>query len=233
MAIYRVCGTEISPPYRNTRPNWFSKFNCFKYFVESFYKYADIYVIWDGEKNRLFDYIKGFYPDCLNIISINYKSNAKSMLECYALAESLKQKYENVYFSEDDWLYLENAGKILTEGFNFSVFNNHLLCLYDRPHGYRMPQGDTTFGQDYIFYTGTTHFRSTESCMYSFGLKMLTFLELKDDLIKFCNNPTGAIDREMFREFAGKGRRLFNPIPGQATHCVDIDLPLDWNKYTI
>lgn len=225
IAIFRAFRGECFPPYRQTRPNWFSKYDCFYSFYKSFKHVADIHVVWDGETNFLVDYIRQFN---VKITFIDKKSNAQSMMACYELLEQNLKNYEYVYFSEDDWMYLKDAGRILLEGFQFPVFKDHFLTLYDRPHGYLRPHDDITFGDDYIFRTKTSHWRSAESCMYTWGMNTSLFEKVKEDLYCFCLNPSGAVDRKMFRHFYQKNIRLFNPIPGQATHCVDVDLPLDW-----
>lgn len=226
LAIYRAFQGETYPPFRGTRPGWFSKFDCFRSFYLAFHRVADIAVVWDGDENILSEYIKTYPLKSFN--QINEKNNGQSMMACYKLLEEQKNNYKFVYFSEDDWMYLNTAGQILTEG--ASLANSHFVTLYDRPHGYLRPSDDVTYGNDFIFRTRSSHWRTTESCMYSFGMPVALFDSIKDDLYKFCLNSSGAVDREMFRHFYRNGIRLFNPIPGQATHCVTVDLPLDW-KY--
>lgn len=228
IAIYRACGNEVEPfSQRDLRPNWFNKFRCWDSFYDAFGTIADIYVLWDGDRNALSDYIQSFDA---NITPLNGRNNAKSMEVAFNLAGAMSQQYRGVYFCEDDWMHKKGAGLIFNEGLNFTVFQNHFITLYDRPHGYRMPQDDVTFHNDYIFKTNSVHWRSAESCMFTFGMTTQMIQDHHSSLVEYCRISKDPVDRQMFRDFYKKGVRLFNPIPGQAAHCITWDLPIDWNK---
>lgn len=220
LSIFRACGNEIKKEdYRNFRPDWFSKFACFNSFHNSF-KDKNIHIVWDGPENELSEHIKRH-----NVIfhKLDLKSNKGSSFYCYNLAE--KEEYDFLWLSEDDWLYLPEAGNILQHCVERGEFANHLITLYDRPHGYRNPEDDITYGNDYIFFDGLYHWRTAESCMLTMGLTKKMFMELIKDFRHYCKiGVGGAVDREMFRDFYKMGIRLFNPIPGPATHCVNVDL---------
>lgn len=220
-SIYRASKGECVGELRPGRPDWFNKFKCWDSFYYSFNTCSNIIVVWDGDKNELFDYISKY--DNISLVTIDEKSNKKSSLKCVDMISDLDCSH--FYFSEDDWFYTPRSGQVLIEGLTFPLFQSHFVTLYDRPHAYFYPCDDISFGYDYIFWTGSTHFRSTESAMFTFGMNRQFFLSIIDDVKRFINVPGDAAqDREMFRFLIKKNIRVFNPIPGKATHCIKFDL---------
>lgn len=226
--IYRACGSETTGEKRKFRPEWFSKAACFNS-AHSNFKGLDFHIVWDGPKNELFDQIKGIGESSGVVIhDIDLKSNQGSLIYCYDLAKELNSDF--TYFIEDDWLHLPESLNVLIGGI-IAFSANHFVTLYDRPHGYLNPTGDITYGKEYLFYAGNMHWRSAESCMLTFGIGQSLLNDCFKELKHFCLAGDGApLDRPMFRHFYSKGIRLFNPIPGHSTHCVDCDLAfgIDW-----
>lgn len=134
---------------------------------------------------------------------------------------------EVVYFSEDDYLYTDEA---------FEKLNNLLeesfcdyITLYDHPVRYA---SSYEFGLDIpnkkekIFISKNHHWRTQESTCMTFASKVDI---LKEDLHMFKTYLKDKVpqDRELFRKLQGfsgyeedsPNRILVGPIPSLATHC--------------
>lgn len=228
--ITRCCGNEYYGSLNPRRPPFFSKKLCFNSFFKEF-KDCDFHVVWDGEENDFYRYLNQF-P--IKLQKVDFKSNQKSLLHCYELINDLDSEW--IVLNEDDWFYLPDSFKHL--GFALDTgLKDHIFCLYDRPHGYLNPMDDVTYGNDFVFFFGPQetgrHWRTVESCMYSFCINKSLFSKLKCQFIDYCVKGNGApIDRGLFRYFYKQKIRLFAPIPSLATHCIDVDIPfgIDWAK---
>ncbi len=230
LAIYRACGSETES-IKPFRPGWFNKLSCWNNFFAIFKEWFDIAVIWDGDKdNQLYSEIaKASLRGEISLRRINYKNNQQSLLECYKLADELSNEYKGFYFIEDDYLHKFNAAKVLIEGlarFNF-------VTLYDHMDRYLYPQNDTTFGQEYLSLTNSSHWRTVESTTCSVAMISPIFKIVKSLLIEYCNKGIGAPeDRSFYRFLVTNGLRLFSPIPGYSTHCVQglLSPLVDWES---
>lgn len=233
--IYRACGSELDK-IKDIRPPFFDKLRCWKSFYDSFGKNEDIdiYVLYDGGEveDKLNTYIRQFKD--VNYSFLYCKSNKGSLLKSYESFEAIKDSCQNVFFCEDDWLFLPNASKVMLE--TLQHFPDHFVMPYDCPHRYFKEYGDITYGNDYVFVLSSGYIRTSESLMCSVSMSSELFSKVKDKLIYYCNiGENSPVDREFYREmYKERNIRVITSLPTQCTHVVYSDLSffVKWGQFS-
>lgn len=211
--IYRGCNLEKpEQPLRYLRPNGFDKRKCFYTLHKTIQNYVEnvdkIFIIIDGEKGYLSDYIESLGYE---VMWIDFKSNEKSLKYCYDLATTIEDS-NNIYFIEDDYWHNENALEIINEG--IEMFG--LVTGYDHMDRYTRTD-DIFYEKESIKLTKNCHWRTAESttCTWAVSRKIFDFVEsiAKHELLE---------DRNFFRRiFLEKNIRLYTPIPAVSTHMAE------------
>lgn len=224
--IYRACGKECDT-FRDTRPQYFSKFKCAASILSHQYggfDASDVYLVWDGEPTALAHFIvnhgvKGF-------VKINCQNNHESYLHCLELIDKLKDQYTGFFLTEDDHLYLPKAFEVFTEG--LATFPDDLVALGDHADRYKPENIDMPTRTD-IKITKNRHWRAAESYVLSFGFNSRFWNTHRE---RFYHHGLG--DRAFFREMITLGRCLRTPMPAMSTHMVTGDLSpvVDWKSYS-
>ena len=126
---YRISNNS----YKKNRLSNATKQHCLNNFLQEFDRSENtISIIADNVTDSELD--KFIDSKCKhNIIRENTKlNNAKSFRHCLRRACTETDDTENVYFAEDDYLYLPNAFNYLKEGLTISDY----VTLYDHPDKY-------------------------------------------------------------------------------------------------
>lgn len=207
--IYRCCGKEMSGPRRERRPPWFDKRKCFKsvwqmseYDPTSF----RVHVIYDGPPSSLLDYFRTKRIE--NLSTVNYNSHASVEFQ-WDYADKLDGDW--LYFVEDDYLHAPGAGRVFMEGVNrFDLFT-----LYDHLDRYTRTD-DITNGKESVAMTPSCHWRTAESTCVTWAISRKLWQNVRP-LARLHGNH----DRDFFRDLIAHGIRLWTPIPGKSTHCME------------
>lgn len=246
---YRYCPENVK---RETRPQWFSKELCLKSFTLSMLNYKkeeDNFVIRIIVDNRekvtkkskimILKYAKLLKA---KIIRLNFKSNTRSYQYVLDLALRESNLEDICFLVEDDYLFIENAVKVLYEAY-LNLCPDY-LTPYDHPvrYDYNFSLGsDLPHWENRIFLSSNYHFRSQESTCMTFMTSAKILIEDKEihkyfsSLNRKCPN-----DRELFRSLQNLNhlndsrpkRLLLGPIPSIATHShKDYLAPcINWDK---
>ena len=227
IAIYKACDKEMKrESFKDERPEWFNKKNCFTSFYNSAQKSPikiDIYVVFDGDPDG--DLCKFLKSHDVTFIHVDIKSMYKANQYCYQMAKSMDFDY--CYFVEDDYLHLENGISVLVDG--LKDLGGHVFTLYDHPDRYTR-NDDITKDMESVFVTKSSHWRTGESTTHTFALSKSTLMNNMD---VFNNEAFFTNDRNLYRElYLKKQIRLVSAVPGQSSHVNKYFLsPLtDWEK---
>jgi hypothetical protein len=210
--IYRGCNLENpAEPLRPGRPYGFDKTECFYTLhraINFSNKIGNIYIIIDGDKGYLSDYIESLGYD---IIYINKKSNKYSLNYCYEFANIL-QDCNNIYFIEDDYWHTENSLNTINEGVN----SFGLVTGYDHMDRYTQAD-DITYGKETIKISEKYYWRTAESTTCSWAASKNIYNQISDIAIEELLE-----DRNFFRRLIiEKNIRLHTPIPAVSTHVYN------------
>lgn len=227
--IYRACNKELNKEdFNQSRPEWFSKYKCWKSFYNNFgdNEQIKIIVVFDGlPTDELAKYIRQFKVD--DIVYLDYKGNKDSLLFCYDLMTKQESKYLGLF--EDDYLWQPDSYKIAEEGLlKFGGFGT--ISLYQHPDRITR-QDDITLGREYITVTNSCYWRTAESNTATFLIQTDLFKKLKQEFID-CHVQ----DRLLFTNLLKKYKlRHFTPI-SVAYGCTHVNrfFPaffVDWEKY--
>ena len=233
LVIYRACGNELLPQnFKNGRPSWFNKLNCYNSFYQCFVRKADIHVVWDGDKNNgFYHYIKGFLHQTIH--EIDARNNQKSLEYCYDLIGASSAKYVNL--AEDDYQWLAGSYEFMIDALKLGY---DPLTLYDHPdryiqdgRGWYVGATDETLGRDYHGLTNRGFVRTIESTTCSFACSKKFFDTTKDALYHFNEIGHGAPEDRKYWRYINNNYpfRLWCANPGLICH---LQLPLtphrDW-----
>lgn len=229
--INRVCPRELKPEDHRTghRPDWYDKRSCFQSLfdcVEESVEEVRLHVIYDGPKGEFSDFIETLSPDTL--VYVDYRSNRESLLHSYEYASNVYDEKDDTYFYfvEDDYLHVpgEKTLTVLAEGLEAFDF----VSLQDHPDRYTRTD-DIGHGEERIFITDSSHWRTAESTTCTWGSRgdIFNFVWAVDPFLK--QDPLE--DREFFRRMRREyGYRLCTPIPGYSAHMHDgfMSPLIDW-----
>lgn len=217
--IYRLCESEVSPPFKRIRPSWFNKIRCLETFLKSVEsnkdKIGSLIFLCDGKPGKLVDSI----PSQYNKELANFRSNEKSLLRTFDIADSLSS--EIIYFVEDDYLHLEKSIDVIYHGAN----KLKLVNGYDHLDRY-IRKDDLTLNQESIVFLNETncHWRTAESTCCTWAATRTMW-----DAIKNSARHYKLEDRTFFRNLHKNNIRLWTPMPGVTTQVDDKLSPgVDW-----
>ena len=223
--IYRVSDTG----YNNVKPKYIDNQKCLSNFCYVFQDH-DIIVMADNVSE---DTRRMIQQHAVHLEHVNVGHGAGT----FNLALDMALKFDDdeiVYFVENDYLHIDEAPKILEEGFSLGA---NFVSLYDHPDKYLDPSkggnphceggGEETR----VYLTDSCHWKITNSTTMTFASKVSTLKEIEPILRKW-TNETHPHDFNMFLELRDKGKLLITPIPGYSTHGETAWLsPLtDWSK---
>lgn len=219
--------------YNKKKPYYVcNKLEVFKRFYNIFNKYT-IYVVADNVCDETYDFLLKYINN--DKIFRTQLSNAEAFM--YAVNYSLNNFDINeiVYFAEDDYLYTENADKIILEGLqvgDYSSGYDHLDKYKNHsdggPNPYIKGGGEITR----VMLTENRHWKITNSCCMTFAVKLKILKEDLSIINKYCGGKH-PYDFEMFLELNKKHKRtVVSCIPAVSTHGeTDWLSPLiDWEK---
>lgn len=82
----------------------------------------DVYIIADNINDKTFEFLNK-YIDSSKIIRTSL-GNSGSFLYSASFAANTFKDDNNVYFAEDDYLYLDNAGAVIEDGLRFAEYSS-------------------------------------------------------------------------------------------------------------
>lgn len=208
-----------------SRPKWFGKKSSFLNFINRFDKEEnEIFVVADNTSEDSVNFLKSYIREPEKHVFCTSLGNAASFIYCCDIAiTQSKNINEIIYFAEDDYLYKENACKVLLEGIDF--LNADYVTGYDHPDKYinfkdgGNPQIIENGERTVVQLTPSSHWKYTNSTTMTFATRIKTLIEDYDIICKYCseNIPN---DYYLFCELVGKhNRKLASSIPGVSTHC--------------
>jgi hypothetical protein len=209
--IYRCCESEVSPPFKFIRPNWFDKLNCLHTFLNSVESSKDcissVTFLHDGPKGKLAESI----PNNFNVKFVNYKNNEKSLLETFNIADSLSG--DMIYFVEDDYLHLNHSIRVIYNG----VKQLKLVNGYDHLDRY-IRDDDISKDKESITFLNSTncHWRTSESTCCTWASTRDMWNVIRDSARHYKLE-----DRKFFRNLYKNNIRLWVPMPGVTTQVDD------------
>jgi hypothetical protein len=210
----------------------YNKLNVFKKFCEIF-KEHDIYVVADNVKQETYDVISQHI--CIDRIFRTTLGYSRSFM--FALKYSLSNFDINdiIYFAEDDYIYTDNADKIILEGFLVGDYvsgydhpDKYINHSDGGPNPYIENGGETTR----VMLTKNRHWKLTNSCCMTFAVKLKTIKEDLKTIEKYCGGDH-LFDFQLFIELNHINKRnIVSCIPGVSTHAeIEWLSPLiDWEK---
>ena len=217
--------------YKKNKPNYVTKRDCFLHFLKIFHGY-DIFVFADNISQETYDFLaERISTDKIIKTSLN---NGHSFIYAYQYALTKFDNEEKIYFAEDDYIYTEEAPRIIEEGLSLSDYSSG----YDHPDKYINTNegGPNPFINNggeltRVMVTKSRHWKYTNSCCMTFASKIKT---LKEDYFVFRKHcATGyPYDFRIFEELRKKGRKLASCIPAVSTHGETEWLSkfVDWEK---
>ena len=227
--IYRISDggfSKIKPYYVCNKLEVFERFY-------NVFKDNDIYVIADNVCDETYNFLLKYIKN--DRVFRTQLSNGESFM--YAINYCLNNFDidDIVYFAEDDYLYTENADKIILEGLEVGDYSSG----YDHPDKYinHSEGGPNPFIKDggeitRVMITKNRHWKITNSCCMTFAVKMKTF---KEDSIIIKKFSSGKI-KNSFQMFLALNkenkRKVVSCIPAVSTHGETAFLSpfIDWEK---
>ncbi len=211
------------------RPSGFSHQRCVENLIETLdEKEAFLTVLLDtARKENELHFV--FKQTKTPIIEISEGTETGSFLQLLKHVEDQKFDPETVlYFVEDDYLHRPGWVSVLKEA--FSLEEASYVTLYDHKDKYLLPQYENLSSR--LFYTKTTHWRTTPSTTNTYAMKWKT---LKKDMAihrSFSEGRMITADHDKFCKLSEEGGRLLSAIPGWSAHMDPECLSpcLDWGK---
>jgi hypothetical protein len=215
------------------RPAWFSHEACFLNLLDTlgqspYGHKVTLTVVYDGTAADFEDdfmsrhlAVPRKFP--LSIKLVEAGSNVQSWHITLALAMASEMGPDDlVYFMENDYLHVPGWLDRVAE-FDAAGIAYDYLSLYDHMDKYILPMYAGL--QSSIVVTPRLHWRSAPSTCGTFIQTRQCFLADFDDWM------AEVADYYMFARLVGeKGRKLYTPMPGLATHCMEgyLSPVVDW-----
>lgn len=221
VVYYRLCSipsTNPSPIYQEDK----FKLNelCLRSFVKAF-KDVKPKVVVLGD---YCDYLEGEMLERELPFEYVYKPTKIGINETCLLQYDLasKQDDEVILFLECDYMWNPDLD---VRKYIDGIKTLGLCSPYDHRNYYLDRNSHSNICQ--IELVSDYHFRSTETCTMTFGLRKDVFMDNLEIFKKY-----GYLDHDVWLDIAAKGQKLFCPIPSFATHMVrDFLAPsVDWGK---
>lgn len=162
-----------------------------------------------------------------NFHKIQEKSNGKSLMYCYGLAE--KSKYDIIYFCEDDYFHLKNAIPSI-----FDVYDNKIIGTDNfAVHPTDYPDRYIHLEPSFVFWGKYNHWRSILHTTGTFILTRKAFLKYKKycfDFADFNSSSTGGESETI--NHIWQNIPLIAPVESLAAHLNIDTLPrfVDWES---
>lgn len=217
--------------YAKNKPDYINNKNCFSN-ARKIFKNAEFFVLADNVDRETLDFLSSFEAE---IKEINVGNGAGTFN--LALDYALKLNPEEiVYFLENDYIHRLGSQEVLQEAFDSDTIFDY-STLYDHPDKYLNPHeggNPMCYGkgeETKVFFTGTCHWKYTNSTTMTFASRVETLLK-DEKIIRKWTSDTHPHDFNMFLELGNLGRKLISPIPGFSTHGeVEWMSPLiNWQK---
>ena len=230
--IYRFSDTG----YNKIKPLYVTKRGILIHFLKVFTGY-DIFIIADNISDDTYSFLREHIKQ-EQIIRTNL-SNTGAFL--FAVNFAIKNYMDNdkIYLAEDDYIYTEDAPKIIEEGLNIS----HYSSGYDHPDKYINYNngGPNKFIQNggeltRVVLTENKHWKFTNSCCMTFATTVKIMKEDYNIYVKYCRHGKDKDppdDFGMFCELIKRNnRKLVSCIPAVSTHGETQWLSkfIDWEK---
>lgn len=217
--------------FKKNKPSYVTKRDCFTHFLKIFHGY-DIFVFADNVSQETYEFLQQ-HISCNKIIRTSL-NNGFSFMFAYQFVLKHFNDEEKVYLAEDDYIYTEDAPKIIEEGLDIA----HYSSGYDHPDKYINtneggPNPFVSNGGELtrVITTNSRHWKFTNSGCMTFASRVKI---LKEDLPIFRKHcVTGyPYDFRIFEELRKKGRKLASCIPAVSTHGETEWLSkfIDWEK---
>ena len=219
--------------YNKIKPSYVcNKQSVFLHFLKIFKNY-DIYVFADNVSENTYNFLKE-HIDNKKIIRTSL-SNAGSFMFSLNYVIAHFNDNEKIYFAEDDYIYKEEAPKIIEEGLLIADYSSG----YDHPDKYinYCDGGPNPFISEggeltRVLITKSRHWKLTNSCCMTFATKVQTIKQDYEIFKNYCST-THPYDFQIFCDlYKKKGRRLVSCIPAVSTHGETQWLSkfVDWEK---
>jgi hypothetical protein len=182
-----------------------------------------IIIVADNISDKTLNFVKNWAVVCKPTPKLIQTSlgNSGSLIKTLELACEADTMF--AYFSEDDYIHRQDAGKLVVEGLRWSNY----VTLYDHPDKYVKDRGYGEVGR--CLKTESWHWRQTISTTETFGANLGLLRQDMDIFRKYCSGPVPQ-DHAQWCELAQKKRSLTVAIPGAAfnTHRVCEHSGFDW-----
>jgi len=204
--------------YNKIKPHYVTKRGCFLHFLKIFKGY-DIYVFADNVSDETYNFLNDYIES--NKIIRTSLSNAGSFMYSLNFAINNFKDNNKIYFAEDDYIYTEDAPKIIEEGLDIADYSSG----YDHPDKYinHNEGGPNPFienGGEFtrVILSNSRHWKRTNSCCMTFATKVGTIKKDYNIFKKYCST-THPYDFQIFCDlYKLNGRRLISCIPSVSTH---------------
>ena len=128
------------------RPNWFSRYDCFKN-LTSVFENSKIHIIFDGNINDHF--LNKFDLSLFNVEEVKLGSGALSFIHSLNYALNISNDDDSIfYFVEDDYMHRKDSLNILLEGIKLN--KEGYITLYDHKDKYFLPEYTNLMSRIYI-----------------------------------------------------------------------------------
>jgi len=211
----RYCYYSSASAHKN-RPEGFTHEKCFENLLETLDpKQVNCTFLLDthfAKPQTHFVQKQTKYP----VVEIDAGEEGKSFLAL--IDHVLAQNFADdtiLYFLEDDYLHKENWAQTLLEA--FSLPEADYITLFDHRDKYDAPMYEDLEAK--LFYTPSTHWRTTPSTTNTYAMLLKT---LKEDLAthrKYSEGHRISLDHDKFLDLKSQGRTLISSIPGWSCHC--------------
>lgn len=225
--IYRISDGG----YNKIKPTYVTKRGCFLHFIKIF-KNFDMYIIADNVSEDTYSFLQQ-HIDSNKIIRTSL-SNAGSFMFSVDFAIKNFKHDEKVYFAEDDYIYTQDAPKIIEEGLDIAQYSSG----YDHPDKYiNYNEGGNPFVKNggeltRVILSKNRHWKITNSCCMTFATTVNIIKQDYHIFKKHCST-SHPYDFEIFCDlYKNKGRRLVSCIPAVSTHgeIKWLSKFIDWEK---
>jgi hypothetical protein len=204
--------------YNKLKPQYVTKRGVFLHFIKIF-KDCDIYVFADNVSDDTFNFLKEYIPETK--IYRTKLSNAGSFMNSLHFSLINFNDNDKVYFAEDDYIYTQDAPKIIEEGLDIA----HYSSGYDHPDKYINksdggPNPHIANGGEVtrVVMTKNRHWKFTNSCCMTFATTVKTLKADYGTFKKYCST-THPYDFQLFSELRiFRNRKIASCIPGVSTH---------------
>ena len=211
-----------------TRPEWFTREQCFKNLLDTLTTNTKLTVVFDGEPDGHFiNNYEGF-----ELLKFKGGNDGLSFLNLVNYVESLDLPEEDiVYFLEDDYLHQPKWPEVLQEGFDYIGVD--YITLYDHKDKYFLPMYENL--QSKVLATPSVHWRTCPSTTNTYACRVKTFKKHIEIHKEYCDLERGFTrDHDKFIRLWQEGSNLISSIPGYSTHVeVEFMSPVvDWEQYS-